>query len=58
MIFIVEKKRARAHPRGKMSRWNYDAQSADKAFKMNAHHVPLRQIVAEIRLETRDGVRT
>ena len=30
----------------KMSRQNYDAR---KAFKMKAHHVPLRQIAAEIR---------
>ena len=29
----------------------------DKAFKMNTHHVPLSQIVPEIRLEKREVVR-
>ena len=34
-----------------MSRWNYDADSeASEAQKMNAHHVPLRKDVEEIRL--------
>jgi hypothetical protein len=28
---------------------------ADKAFIMNEHHVPFRQIVAEIRLERKGG---
>ena len=30
--------------RGEMSRYIYDAQKAGKTFKMNAHHVPLRQM--------------
>ena len=30
-----------------MSRYNYDTQSAGKAFKMSAHHVPLRTMIHE-----------
>ena len=34
----------KARVRGEMSRYNYDAQKDGKTFKMNAHHVPLRQM--------------
>ena len=30
--------------RGEISHYNYDAQKTGKGFKMNAHHVPLRQM--------------
>jgi hypothetical protein len=43
-FITAEYKKARA--RGEMSRYNYDAQKAGKAFKMNpSHHVPLRQMI-------------
>ena len=46
-----EQNKKRRESGGKMSRQNYDSQEVDKDFKMNSHHVPLRQIFAEIRPE-------
>ena len=45
MIVAVESQGKKCHTRAIMH------SEADKVFKMNTHHVPLRQIVVEIRLE-------
>jgi hypothetical protein len=42
ILLQPEYKKVRA--RGELSRYNYDAQKAGKTFKMNANHVPLRQM--------------